>query len=36
MSELKKTLVSAGVGVDNSGFAVADQELDVNVALVDR
>jgi hypothetical protein len=35
VSELKKTLVSAGVGVNDSGFAAAGQELDVNVALVD-
>ncbi len=36
MSELKKTLGSAGVGVDDSGFDAAGQELEVNVALVDR
>ncbi len=36
VSELKKPLVSVLVGVDNSGFAAAGQELDVDVALVDR
>ncbi len=37
VSELgKPPVLGAGVGVDDSGFAAAGQELDVNVAFVDR